>query len=100
MSRCGFIMLSICISDIMITVAGLHLGYFSKEINPILAYYFINWGFVGLIVLKIFLVAMPIFLIETMLRFYPGLLRKINLYYRVAIFLYVAFFTVDILLQL
>lgn len=92
MSRLGKLLLLVCLLDLAATLWLIHFAN-ASEMNPILNYYLKEWGTIGLIGSKMWLVLMPLFVIETGTRHCPYARRRSGLYYGSVIGLYVLLFT-------
>jgi len=98
MSRAGTILLSICFLDLTGTALGIYFGYLD-EANPMLNYFLIRWGLPGLILVKMFFVAVPLLILEIAPRFDPIAQQRIGIYYKVVISAYVLILAGSILSQ-
>ncbi|MDP3052313.1 MAG: DUF5658 family protein [bacterium] len=99
MNRLGLVFLIICLLDLTGTALGIHFGYLG-EANPILNYFLIDWGLSGFILAKLFFVVVPIFVLEIISKYDPGVRRRIRTCYKFLIVAYVFIFIMGNLYQL
>ncbi len=91
MSKFGKVLLLICLVDLAMTLLLITSGI-AGEANPLLSYYFMNWGATGLVVSKMWLVLIPLFVLEAGQRTCPYAKARIVYYYKIAIGSYVILF--------
>ncbi len=99
MSRLGKILLLVCLLDLAVTLPLITFGI-AVEANPFLNYYFTKWGATGLVVSKMWLVLIPIFVLEIGQRACPYARKHISLYYKMVIWSYATGWTGANLVQL
>lgn len=91
MSRLGRVLLMVCLLDLATTLWL--IGFFNAgEANPILNYYLIEWGSLGLVASKMWLVLIPLFVLEVGSRYCPYAGKRIRFYYGSVITLYITVF--------
>lgn len=100
MTRHGMILSAMCGLDLTITLVGLKTSWWSGEINPVLAWFLIRWGLIGLAGAKIFFNAATISILEIVYRSGKIPQRKFIKYMRLTIFAYLSLFIGGLVSQL
>ena len=85
MSKYGKILLFICLLDLISTVMLIGLFGFG-ELNPLMNYFLINHGIIGMSIAKLFFTIIPIGFLEYMRTKHQQLVDK---YYIIGIFAYI-----------
>lgn len=98
MSKFGKVLMLVCFLDLAITLFLITFGI-AVEANPLLRYYFKEWGALGLTVSKVWLVLIPIFVLEAGSRACPSAKAHIVHYYKIVIGSYVTLFVSGNLIQ-
>lgn len=89
MTKYGIVLAMLCELDLISTVVGLKLGVV-EEANPIMQYFINIGGIKGFVVIKLLISALSIAFMEITYKhnFIPR--RKMRIYYKVAIFLFIS----------